>query len=118
MLAWVDFNRNGQIDAGEPQAVATKQWTAAVAPALSLTPASDTNPVNSKHQMTATVSPAQRDLLVRFEVTSGPNNGTKGSDKTNSSGRADLSYEGKGGVGSDVILAWVDLDRDGRVDNG
>jgi hypothetical protein len=118
IIAWVDFDRDGRIDAGEPQAVATKQWTQAVARSLVIAPTQDTNPVNTRHEFTGTVNPAQRDLKVRFEVTAGPNEGTKGSDETNSNGRADLSYVGDEGVGTDVILAWVDLDRDGRLDAG
>ncbi len=118
ILAWVDFDRDGRLDAGEPQAVATKQWTQPVVTSLVLSPSSDTNPVNTRHSFTGTVSPAQRDLKVRFEVTAGPNEGTKGSDSTNSNGRADLSYVGDEGVGTDVILAWIDLDRDGRLDAG
>lgn len=118
IIAWVDFDRDGRIDAGEPQAVATKQWTQAVAKTLVLAPTHDTNPVNTRHSFTATVNPAQRDLRVRFEVTAGPNEGTRGSDGTNSNGRADLSYVGDEGVGTDVILAWIDFDRDGRLDTG
>jgi len=118
ILVWTDFDGDGVIDANEPQSVALRSWTAVAGSAFSLSPANDTNPVNTRHSMVATVAPAQRHLLVRFEVTAGPNEGTRGSDDTNSSGRADLSYVGDEGVGTDVILAWVDFDRDGRIDSG
>lgn len=118
ILGWLDFDRDGRIDAGEPQAVATKQWTAPVVTSIRLAPSGDTNPVNTRHEVVATVSPAQRDLLVRFEVTDGPNRGKKGTDGTNSNGRADFSYVGDRGTGTDIIRAWVDLDRDGRIDSG
>ena len=118
VLVWVDFDGDGAVDANEPQSAAIRSWTAVAASAFSLSPANDSNPVNTRHSMKATVAPARRGLLVRFEVTSGPNEGTRGSDETNSSGRADLSYVGDEGVGTDVILAWVDFDRDGRIDAG
>ena len=118
ILAWSDLDNDGNLDANEPQAVAIRSWTAVAGSGFALAPSNDTNPLGTRHSMTATVSPAQRNLLVRFTVTDGPNDGTHGSDDTNSSGVANLSYVGDGGVGTDVILAWLDLDRDGRIDNG
>ena len=117
ILAWVDLDRDNRIDSGEPQAIATKEWTQPTPRTLTISPRNDSNPINTRHSFTATASPAQRELLVRFRVTAGPNEGTRGSDETNSSSRADLSYIGDGGAGTDVILAWIDLDRDGRIDN-
>jgi hypothetical protein len=64
------------------------------------------------------VSPAQSNVLVRFEVLSGPNSGVKDSATTNASGVAEDSYTGSGGAGTDTIIAWADLDRDGTRDGG
>ena len=118
ILAWSDLDNDGVVDANEPRAVAIRSWTAVAGSAFALSPSNDTNPVGTRHSMTGTVSPAQKNLLVRFKVTGGPNDGTHGSDDTNSSGIANLSYVGDGGLGTDVILAWIDFDRDGRVDSG
>jgi uncharacterized protein YjdB len=74
--------------------------------------------VGSSHTLTATVSPAQSGVRVRFEVLSGPNDGTTRSDTTNSSGVATASYPGSGGSGTDTIIAWADLDNDGIRDGG
>ena len=116
VLAWADLDGDGNLDANEPQAAAIKQWTAVAASSFGLTPVSATNAVGTKHSLTASVGPAQRDLRVRFEVTAGPNAGTKGSDETDSNGRATFSYRGDEGAGTDLIVAWLDLDRDGRLD--
>ena len=118
ITGWIDEDDDGVLDSGESRAFASAIWVAVAGSGFSLSPTSDTNPLGTVHSMTATVSPAERDLLVRFEVTSGPNAGTKGSDDTNSSGIANLSYLGDGGLGTDVILCWLDFDRDGRVDAG
>ena len=120
ILVWVDENVNGVVDGGETPAGASKTWTATPGPttAITLTPSSDTNPLGTSHQLTATVSPADDDILVGFEVLFGPNAGDKRSDETNDSGVATASYTGDGGTGVDTIIAWVDLDRDGNLDSG
>ena len=120
ILVWVDEDVDGVIDGGETLGGASKTWTATPGPAdaITLTPLSDTNPLGTSHQLTATVSPADDGILVRFEVLSGPNAGDKRSDETNGSGVATASYTGDGGTGVDTILAWADLDRDGNLDSG
>ncbi len=39
-------------------------------------------------------------------------------DRTNSSGVATASYTGSGVAGTDTVIAWADLDRDGRRESG
>ncbi len=49
---------------------------------VSVDPSSDTNAENTAHEMTATVTPGEAGVLVRFRVFSGPNVGDTGSDAT------------------------------------
>ena len=118
ILAWADLDNDGNVDAGEPQATALKQWTTVTIVGLTLTPATDENPAGTLHHLTGTVNPKVAGALVRMEVVAGPNTGATDSDRTNSSGEAKVSYRGDGGEGTDLILAWVDLDNDGVVDSG
>jgi uncharacterized protein YjdB len=118
IMAWADLDEEDDVDAGEPQATALKLWTTTEIDGLTLSPLSDENPVGTTHSLTATVTPNVAGVLVRMEVLAGPNIGDTDSDRTNSSGVADLSYLGTGGEGTDLILAWVDLDNDGVVDAG
>ena len=64
------------------------------------------------------MNPKVAGALVRMEVVAGPNTGATDDDRTNSGGEADLRYRGDGGEGTDLILAWVDIDNDGVVDSG
>lgn len=119
ILAFSDGNANGQIDNGEPIAIASKAWTASsVVTSVRVTPSADTNPVGASHRLTATVSPQVAGARVGFEVVAGPNRGLKRFDDTNSSGVAIVEYRGSSTAGLDVILVWADLDRDGRRDIG
>ncbi len=117
VIVWVDEDLDGVLDGGEPLVIATKTWTAVAAVSLvSLEPELDTNPVGTSHQLTATVAPAQSGVIVRFEVLAGPNAGDELAAATNSSGVATASYVGDGGVGTDILNAWGDLDGDGVRD--
>ena len=118
ILAWADLDEEGDVDSGEPQATALKLWTTTEIDGLTLSPLSDENPVGTKHSLSATVTPKVAGVLVRVEVLAGPNIGDADSDRTNSSGVAHLNYLGTGGVGTDLIVAWVDLDNDGVIDVG
>ena len=119
IIAWADFDNDSRRDGDEPSAIATKTWTSSggTVTSLVLAPVTDTNPVGTSHTLTATVSPAQSGVTVRFEVVTGPNGGTTRSDGTNSSGVATTSYVGNGGAGVDTVIAWADLDRDARRDS-
>ena len=118
IIVWADLDRDSRRDASEPSAVATKTWTGTgPVSGLTLTPSSDTNPVGASHALTATISPKQSGVTIRFEVVSGPSRGTTRSDTTNSNGVATASYTSSS-AGTDTIVAWADLDRDGRRETG
>lgn len=89
--------------------LATKIWELPPAsPAISLSPATDTNPVGTNHTVTATVTDggvAQADVDVAFEVTKGPNTGDKATATTDANGKASFTYKGDGGDGTDTIEA-------------
>ncbi|MEZ4502924.1 MAG: hypothetical protein R3C39_09890 [Dehalococcoidia bacterium] len=117
LLAFADANGNLQIDSNEAVATASKVWTGStVVSSIALSPASATNPVNTSHTVTATISPANSGVLVRFRVISGPNANAAGASTTNGSGRATFTYAGGSTTGSDVILAFTDLNSNGQID--
>lgn len=77
---------------------------------ISLTPNTASNPLNTTHTLTATISPAPpAGTVVTFTCTSGPNAGVLGTAVTNAFGVATLTYTGSGGPGTDYIIAqWTD----------
>lgn len=84
--------------------------TAPVPTTLTLQPKTATNPVDSKHCVTATVldqfgNPMQG-VVVRFSVTGSVN--TSGSATTNASGQATFCYIGPALPGADAIHAFAD----------
>lgn len=86
---------------------------------LDASPNTDENPGHTEHTVTAKVTDeavAIAGVSVRFEVIAGPNAGETGTAATNASGDATFTYTGDGGVGTDVIDAWLDIDGDGAVD--
>ena len=93
-------------------------WTTAVVSALTLSPEFDQEHVGKDHKVTARLSPNLSGVLVRFEVIAGPNQGETDQRRTDSKGRATFKYRGDNGVGTDVILAWADIDEDGILDPG
>jgi hypothetical protein len=86
---------------------------------LTLEPAFDTNPVDTLHCVTATVTNAfgvpQQGITVRFTVT-GPGN-TSGSATTDANGKATFCYTAAL-PGPDTITAYADLDNDSMLDPG
>ena len=117
ITAWLDLDGEGDIDSSEPQDSATKTWTAVAATTLALTPPVDSNPVDTSHTLTATISPVGSGVQVRFHITSGPSAGLAQAADTNAAGQAQFTYSSSV-VGTDVIEAWVDLNRDGTRDAG
>lgn len=85
----------------------------AVTTNINLTPPSATNPVNTTHTVTATITPAPPvNTQVTFKIISGPNGPatltpTVG---TNVGGVASKTYPDTGGAGTDYIVAqWTDV---------
>ena len=115
ITAWIDVDGEGDIDAGEPQHTVTKTWTAVTVTTVSLSPTPDTNPIGTSHTVTATLSPATANAIVRFEVVVGPHSGATDMDTTDGSGQATFTYAGTT-VGTDVIVAWFDEDNDAVLD--
>lgn len=87
---------------------------------LTLEPAADTNPVDSEHCVTATVTDQFGNptpgITVRFNVTGSVT--TSGSAVTDASGQAVFCYIGPALPGADTITAYADTDNDAVQDAG
>ena len=119
ITAWLDLNDDGGVDAGEPQATATKEWLAlGDIDGLDLEPETDTNPLDTDHTVTATLTPPIADVEVCFEVVSGPNSGDVGTATSAPDGTASFTYTGDGGAGTDSVTSWIDVDGEGDIDDG
>jgi len=86
--------------------VVEKEWTKEI---ITLDPTRDTNPLDTQHTVTATVTDLKGTpipgITVSFVVKLGPNVGDSGTDTTDSNGEATFTYTGDGGVGTDAIRA-------------
>jgi hypothetical protein len=106
------FNNNGD-------AFVTKLDMIGAPATLTLTPATDTNPVGTQHTVTATVRDVGGNpvpgVIVRFSVTGA--NTASGSATTNASGQATFTYTGNN-AGVDAIHAFADTDNDMMQDAG
>ena len=115
ITAFADTDGDGVQDAGEPGAVATKTWVPAAPATVTVTPATDTNPVGTSHTVTALVTDAFGNLVpgvaVRFAVTGSVN--ASGQCATGVNGQCPFAYQGPTSPGSDVIAAFADTDGDG-----
>jgi hypothetical protein len=120
ITAYADANNNTVQDAGEPTGAATKTWVAGAPATLVLTPATDSNPVDTQHCVTATVTDAFGNptpgVTVRFTVTGSVS--ASGSATTNASGQATFCYDGPSLPGADAITAYADTDNDNVQDAG
>ena len=87
---------------------------------LTLDPKVATNPVGTKHCVTATVrdqfGEPMEGVVVQFEVAGSVN--TTGSAKTDANGEAEFCYTGPTFPGADKIHAYADTDNDGEQDAG
>jgi hypothetical protein len=87
---------------------------------LTLDPPAATNPVDSRHCVTATVTDAFGNpvpgVTVYFTVTGSVS--ASGSATTNAAGQAIFCYDGPPLPGADVITAFADTDDDGTQDPG
>lgn len=83
-------------------------WTAPVLQIL-LSQTVDTHAVGSSHEVQAVITDEngalQPNISVTFTVTTGPNAGKTFTANTDANGKANFSYPGTGGVGSDAIEA-------------
>ncbi|MEN5178774.1 Ig-like domain-containing protein [Comamonas testosteroni] len=83
-------------------------WTAPVLQ-IALSQTVDTHPVGTSHEVQAVITDEngapQPNVSVTFTVTSGPNAGQTFTANTDANGKANFSYPGTGGVGSDAIEA-------------
>ena len=119
IAAWVDANDNGVLDDGDPQALATKEWLAlSTITGIELSPATSVNELGDQHELRATITPQLGNVPVRFDVVSGPNAGLSGTAFSDNAGRASFAYVGDGGLGMDLITAWVDANENGVLDDG
>lgn len=102
------------------QPPATKRWVAGPPARVTLTPVTDTNPVDTQHCVTATVTDAfgnpTPNVRVRFTVTGSVM--TSGSGFTGPTGQAQFCYIGPALPGADVINAYADTDDDNTQDPG
>ena len=85
---------------------------------LTLDPKTDTNPVDTQHCVTGTVTDAAgnpvANIVVRFSVTGSMN--TSGNDTTDANGEAEFCYTGPALPGADAIHAYADTDNDSTQD--
>jgi hypothetical protein len=90
--------------------------------AITLTPATATNPVHTQHCVTATVTDATgqplQGVTVVFSVTGTAGNTASGSVDTDANGQATFCYTGPTTPGVDTINAFADSDKDGVRDPG
>jgi len=123
--AFGDANANGAQDSGEPGDTSIKTWVAnsqtATTDKITCTPATATNPTNSTHNFTCTVTDAAGNGLagvtnVNYIVTSGPDatavptscpttaNGTAGT----TAGNTQCALVNNGQPGHDVIVVYLE----------
>jgi Big-like domain-containing protein len=118
--AYADTNNNSVQDANEPADTATKAWVPGPPATLTLDPKSATNPVDSKHCVTATVKDKFGNptpgINVVFTVTGSVNTG--GTVVTNANGQATFCYVGPALPGADLIKAFADTNKSGTQDVG
>ncbi len=113
---WVDRNWNDTYDDGVDYAIeVTKNWVKLA----SLTPAVDFNPIDTEHEVEATISSEVSGIKVWFEVTGANPSGAPPdfSDPTDSNGEAHFSYTGAN-PGTDTIRAYFDTNGNDDYDSG
>jgi hypothetical protein len=120
ITACLDANTNAVCDPGEKTATATKEWVVGPPATLELTPAADSNVVDSQHCVTATVTDAFGNptpgIIVRFSVTGSVT--TSGAVVTDANGHATFCYTGPALPGADLIAAYADTNNNAVQDPG
>lgn len=117
--AFADTDGDASQDADELSANALNTYVAAAPATLTLTPATDTNPVGTTHSVTATLFDAYgnrlgEDIVVRFSVSGSV--AASGSCTTDAAGACDFAYSGPDFPGADLITAFADTDENGERD--
>ena len=104
----------------EAVASATKRWVVGPPASLELEPATDVNPVDTEHCVTASVEDVAGNptpgITVRFDVTGSVT--ADGSATTDADGEAEFCYDGPALPGADTITAYADTDNDATQDAG
>jgi uncharacterized protein YegL len=98
---------SGSIGGTAFSCTATKTWVLPP-PLCTISPASDINPVGTRHDMIVTVSRggvALSGVSVTVDIVSGPNAPDSGTFTTSSSGQVSVFYDSNGVAGSDSIVA-------------
>ncbi len=122
ITACVDADAGLDCDAGELSTTATKTWEAGPPFAITLEPATDTNPVGAAHLLTATVADEFGNPLagedVHFDVTgtATPVPAT-GNDETDAAGQATFTFT-NANAGTNTVTACVDADAGSDCDGG
>jgi protocatechuate 3,4-dioxygenase beta subunit len=122
ITACVDEDISQSCDLGETSDTATKTWMAGAPAAIDLTPATDTNTVDTPHDMIATVTDTFDNPIegvdVHFAVAgSGTPTPAAGDDTTDADGMATFSFTNDT-AGSNTITACVDEDVSQSCDLG
>jgi hypothetical protein len=122
ITACVDADGGLDCDLGELSDTATKTWTVGAAAAISVEPATDTNPVGSDHTVTATVEDEFGNPVpgedVHFAVTgAGTPVPAGGDDTTDADGQATLTFT-NASAGTNTITACADTDGGSDCDMG
>jgi len=80
---------------------------------IDLSPDTAINPVGTEHTVTATVNDSNgkpyEGILVIFSIIAGPNSPWNSTGTTNASGKATFTYTGDEGIGTDSIIAFINL---------
>jgi hypothetical protein len=118
--AYVDANNNGAQDADEPVATASKTWVAGAPATLTLSPATATNTVGTRHTVKAqamdSLGSPTSGIAIRFTVTGSVT--ASGTCTTGPSGECDFTYLGPALPGADAITAYADTSNDNAQSAG
>jgi hypothetical protein len=122
ITACVDADDGIDCDAGELTTTATKTWNPGEPFAITLEPATDTNPVGAGHLLTATVADEFGNPLagedVHFDVTGAATPvPAAGDDETDAAGQATFTFTNNS-AGTNTITACVDADAGSDCDGG
>jgi len=135
IVAYNDANNNDQFSQTEtPNASATKTWVANTAGgnnAITCSPATATNTVNTNHHWTCQVNTSagtgvHGDPLVKYNVTSGPDASVADTDcfydtaaaSAGTSGQYGCDLTNGGGIGTDAIFVYADSNNNDNADPG